>query len=222
MKEKKIRLFTDFDGTVTDKDVGNAIFDRFLRPELLKQGWHREILDKWKAGRISSRECLTLECENTIVSEQELNAELDKYELTDGFVEFAEYCKKNSIPLIILSDGLDYYIKYILVKYGLGEVEYCANHMFFYNGSLGAEFPFANYGCGRCGNCKRWHINTLRRDDECVVYVGDGYSDQYAIRSADITFAKSDLAEYYEKALLDYFPYENFYDVLQYLEDNYG
>jgi len=222
MKERKIRLFTDFDGTVTNKDIANAIFDRFLRPELLKQGWHREILDKWKAGEISSLECLTLECENTIVSEQELNAELDKYKLTDGFVEFAEYCKKNSVPLIILSDGLDYYIKYILVKYGLGEIEYRANHMFFYNGSLRVEFPFANYGCGRCGNCKRWHINTLRRGDECVVYVGDGYSDRYAIRSADITFARSDLAEYCEKALMDYFPYENFYDVLQYIEDNYG
>ena len=67
---RKIRLFVDFDGTVTDKDVGNSIIDKFLRPDLIKQGWHEKILEEWKAGKISSEECLSLECKNCIVTEE--------------------------------------------------------------------------------------------------------------------------------------------------------
>ena len=221
IKSEKIRLFVDFDGTVTHKDVGNGIFNRFLRPELLEQGWHDEILKLWKAGSISSRECLSYECENSVVTEIELNAELEKFALTPGFVETVQYCRKHGIYLMILSDGLDYYIEYILGKYGISNVDYRANHVYFNNGTLAAEFPFVDKGCGRCGNCKRWHMDTICQDGDLVIYVGDGYSDRYAIRSADIIFAKHDLAEYCKRENLHFFPFDNFFDILKYFEERY-
>ncbi len=30
-----VRIYIDFDGTITERDVGDSIFERFLRPELL-------------------------------------------------------------------------------------------------------------------------------------------------------------------------------------------
>ena len=221
-QDGEIRLFVDFDGTVTVKDVGNSIFERFLSPELLEQGWHNEIIELWKVGNISSRECLTYECEYSIVTEKELNTELEKFGLTPGFVETVQYCKRRGIHLMILSDGLDYYIEYILGKYGISDVEYRANHMFFHNGSLAAEFPFVDKGCGRCGNCKRWHMDTIRQDGDVIIYVGDGFSDRYAIRSADIIFAKHDLADYCNKESLNFFPFNNFFDILRYFRQHYG
>ena len=219
MDNKNIRLFVDFDGTVTDRDVGNGIFDRFLRPDLIERGWHEEIINEWKAERVSSLECLTRECQYSIVTEDQFREELDNFELTPGFVETAHYCRDNDIPLMILSDGLDYYIEYILARNGLGFVEFRANHMFFSNGSLGVEFPYNEYGCGKCGNCKRWHMNTHVVDGERVIYVGDGYSDRYAIHSADVVFARRDLAEYCKSENLSYHPFGTFFDVLKYIEN---
>lgn len=222
MNENKIRLFVDFDGTITHKDVGEAIFERFLRPELVEQGWHEQIINEWITGRLSSHECLKRECEHTVITKEELNAELDNFSISAGFAETVSYCRNNDIPLLVLSDGLDYYIKYILEKHGLGNLEYRANHMYFSDGSLGVEFPYGGRGCGRCGNCKRWHIDNSRQNGDCVIYVGDGYSDRYAVRSADVIFARHDLAEFCGEENLDYFPFDNFFDVLNYLKSGNG
>ncbi len=74
------RIFVDFDGTITRRDVGDSIFERFLRPDLLEAGWHSRIIEEWKAGRLSSRDCLVRECENTVVTRDELDALLDGHQ----------------------------------------------------------------------------------------------------------------------------------------------
>ena len=215
----KITLFVDFDGTVANLDIGDVIFKKFVRGDLLEQGWHDKIIADWKDGTISSRECLSEQCANSVVTEEELKIELDKYDLTPGFTKTVKYCKDKDIPILILSDGMDFYIEYILSKYGLNDVPFRSNHMYFNDGSMVVEFPFIDRGCGHCGNCKRWHMETLRKDGKSLVYVGDGYSDRYAIKSADVVFAKSDLAEYCMKNNIDHYPFDDFYDVLQYLEN---
>lgn len=220
--KQNIRLFIDFDGTVTTRDVGDGIFSRFLRKDLVEQGWHERIIAEWKAGRLSSQVCLLQECENTVVTEDELREELEKYEITPGFVKTAEYCRKMGIPMMILSDGMDYYIKYLLNKYNLCYIPFRSNHMRFNGTSLIMEFPFMDKGCGRCGNCKRWHMDKARMDGECIVYVGDGYSDRYAIKSADVIFARHDLAEYCRKNDIKYMSFENFFVILDYLEFFHG
>ena len=222
MSKQALRLFVDFDGTVTNYDIGDSIFETFLHSDLLKQGWHKEIIHEWKAGNISSHDCLIRECAHTGVSREELDRHLDRFGLTPGFIETVRFCKTQGIPLTILSDGLDYYIEYLLGKYGVSDVDYRANHMFFVNGSIGVEFPYLNKGCGRCGNCKRWHMVNLRKDGETVIYVGDGYSDRYAIRNADILFARGDLTEYCRENGMTYIMYKDFYDILRYLENGNG
>ncbi|MHB9028445.1 MAG: MtnX-like HAD-IB family phosphatase [Candidatus Latescibacterota bacterium] len=217
-----LRIFVDFDGTITSRDVGDSIFERFLRPDLLARGWHEEMIREWKAGRISSRDCLLRECENTVVTREELDALLDEHTITPGFAQLVSYCAGNDIPLCILSDGLDYYIEFILAKYGLSETPYHANHMFFTETALGVDFPYVDKGCGRCANCKRWHIESIRRNGEKTVYIGDGYSDRYAIKSVDTVFARDDLAEYCDTRGIEYIPFQHFYDVLRYLENGDG
>ena len=221
MDMKKIRIFADFDGTVTHRDVGNGIFDRFLRPDLLERNWHEEIISEWKAERVSSFDCLTQECANSVITEDEMREELENYCLTPGFVEMAAYCKEHGIPLMILSDGLDYYIEFILAKYGLSYVDYRANHMYFIDGALGVEFPHHNAGCGKCGNCKRSHMESMKRDGETVIYIGDGYSDRYAIKSADVVFARRDLADYCTNENIEFYPFDTFFEVLDHVRNGH-
>jgi len=221
MANSNFRLYVDFDGTVTDIDVGNGIFARFIRKELLEKGWHEEIINEWKAERLSSLQCLTMECANSVATEDEMKEELKNYPLTEGFVETAQFCQTNEIPLMILSDGLDYYIDHILKMHGLENIDFKANHLIFGESTLGVEFPHSEYGCGKCGNCKRWHMRTHSKQGECVIYVGDGYSDRYAIKSADVVFARRDLEAYCKRENIDYHPFETFHEVLSYLKSGH-
>jgi 2-hydroxy-3-keto-5-methylthiopentenyl-1-phosphate phosphatase len=219
MAHSKLKLFVDFDGTVTEKDVGDGIFSNFMRKNPADEHLHERLIEEWKAGRISSQECLTEECANMIVTEEEFQVELDAYTLTPGFPETAEYCVANKIPIMILSDGLDYYIEYLLGKYGLGHIPFLSNHMYFENGGVEIEFPHIGKGCGRCGNCKRSHIKALTGDGDRIIYAGDGYSDRFAIKDSDIVFARSDLAEYCSENDHEFLPYKDFYSILTYLEN---
>ncbi len=218
-----VRLFIDFDGTLTHTDVGDLMFSTFLSADMVEEGWHGDIIARWKSGELSSGVCLTAECEKTRVTPGELDALLDTIPVTAGFVETAEYCRGNGIPLMVLSDGLDYYIEYVLAKFGLSDVAYRANVLTFReDGSLGVSFPYMNRECGRCGNCKESHISGSRSDGETVVYMGDGYSDRYAITRADVIFARRDLAVYCSEREIPYIPFESFHPVLAFLKERYG
>ena len=215
-----VRLFIDFDGTIAHHDVGNTLFTTFIPSELIEGSWHRDLIDAWKEGRITSEECLTEECRRASFTPDMLDRLLDTMALTAGFVEFAAFCRREGIPITILSDGLDYYIEYLLGKYGLSDIEFHANHLILENGEVGVSFPYAGKGCGRCGNCKRWHIDRLKREGELAIYIGDGYSDRFAIRSVDVVFARRDLSDYCDREGIDYIPYDDFHSILNYLKNS--
>ena len=214
----KTRLFIDFDGTITDCDVGDGIFTRFMSPEAAESDLHNRLIADWKAGILSSEQCLKQECKGTIVNRAQFDEELERYELTPGFKRLVECCHEKDIPMMILSDGFDYYISYILEKHGAADIPFRSNHMLFNNGSLDVEFPWLEKGCGRCGNCKRWHIETESKTGERIIYAGDGYSDRFAIHDADVVFARRDLAEYCISQGREFIPYEDLHAITDYLE----
>jgi len=218
-----VRLFIDFDGTLTHTDVGDLLFRTFIPADMIEAGWHADIIARWKSGELSSETCLTAECDAARVTPAALDTLLDTIPVTAGLVETAEYCRTHDIPVMVLSDGLDYYIEYVLAKFGLSDMPYRSNAMTFReDGSLGVSFPHMNRECGRCGNCKESHIIKHRRDGDTVVYVGDGYSDRYAIKHADVIFARRDLAGYCSEHEIPYIPFESFHPVLAYLKERYG
>ena len=111
-KPRAIRVFSDFDGTISAKDVGASLFNHFSG----KRNWGTVQL--WMEQKISSRECLWRECSYIDASKQKLLAALDRIEIQKGFSEFVSFLKTRSIPLHILSDGLDFYIQAFLARNG--------------------------------------------------------------------------------------------------------
>ena len=195
----EVRVFLDFDGTVSQVDVVDAILESFADP-----GWRR-IEEEWRVGHIGSRECLRAQMSLVCASERDMNALLDRIELDDGFVDVLQTCARHAVPLHILSDGFDYCIERILGRHRrelgalLSDVGISASHLEPHGDrAWRANFPFFAEGCAHgCATCKPAAMRVLRAGgSEPAVFVGDGLSDRYAARAADMVFAKNALADY--------------------------
>ena len=203
----------DFDGTAAANDVGNRLFETFAAPE-----W-REVVDRWKKGDISSKECLERECAVTRVEKQDLDAFIDEQELRPGFYDFAEWCRKAGLPLFIVSDGMEYYIRRILKNNGLSRIPVYSNSVEIEDGTLVPGFPHHDKGCGRCGNCKCAQVDAYRADGARLVYIGDGYSDTCVAVKADLLYARADLARFCGREGIPFRGFVDFVDLSENLED---
>jgi 2-hydroxy-3-keto-5-methylthiopentenyl-1-phosphate phosphatase len=212
-----IRVYSDFDGTIARRNVGDLLFRRFAGSRA------GEIAQHYVDGTMTARECLTLECDAVeSVTPFELGTFVDEIELDPTFKGFVEFCRHRSIPLVVLSDGLDFYVERLLKKYGFEGVPFFSNHLDF--GRRGGatkmvlSFQHTDAECLLCGNCKRNHLLTLSGDDDVIVYIGDGMSDRCPVRFADVVFAKGGLIGYCQEQNITYHEFRDFSDVISRLE----
>ena len=84
---------------------------------------------------------------------------------------------------------------------------------------LSIAFPYADAGCGVCACCKRNVMLTRAGDEDVIVYVGEGFSDQCPVRYADIVFAKDALQAFCQRENISYYLYETFADVVARLSE---
>ncbi len=208
---RKVAVVCDFDGTISSRDVGHHFFGMYV-PDGEKR---RELLDRWKVGLISSRECLECEINWIEADREDLDTFIEGESLDPYFKDFIDFCNRRKFEFLILSDGLDYYIDRLLMKFGLGYLDFRANHLIVNGGSIdGVEFPFYNtMECTLCGNCKRYHVERLIERGYFSVYVGNGFSDRCPARYADLVLAKGALLEHCRQERIHCVPFDNFRDV---------
>jgi len=202
-------VLTDFDGTVSTTDVGNRMFARFA-----DDGWEA-IVQSWKDGRIGSRDCLIEECALARVTPEQVRRFALTRQIDPHFMPFVQFCRDRHVSVIILSDGLDFYIDILLEKFGLEDLPRFANHLEFRGDRLVPEFPYFEKGCRQCGNCKGYHVREYRRQGKTTIYIGDGFSDRCGVRDADYVFAKEDLRRYCREHGIEHRPFDDFKDVLK-------
>lgn len=206
-------LFIDFDYTITTDDVGNRFYTYFSRGE------NEPLVKKWLKREISTNECLNKEaslCRGTL---NEFMAYIDKFEIDLGFHSLLALCRDEEIPHYILSDGLDFYIQRILDKYNIKDVPIYCNVAEFSNDGLQVKLPYWTPKCSSCGNCKGERIRKLKREDDLVIYIGDGLSDLCGTKEADVIFAKDDLASFLRQEGRDFIEYDDLYKVTENLKE---
>jgi 2-hydroxy-3-keto-5-methylthiopentenyl-1-phosphate phosphatase len=216
---KKVALISDFDGTISRRDVGHHFFGTFI-PDRAR--W-LEILQQWRLGLISSRECLESEFALMRADQGDLDTFIGNEGLDPYFKDFVDFCERRSSSILITSDGLDYYVDRLLMRFGLGYLEFTANHLVVADGALSAiEFPYYNLmDCTRCGNCKLFHLEKLKHEGFTTVYVGNGYSDRCPAEHADVVLAKGELLDHCRAQGIAHIPFENFRDVERELTDRF-
>jgi 2-hydroxy-3-keto-5-methylthiopentenyl-1-phosphate phosphatase len=212
-KGGKIRVFCDFDGTVSFRDVGATLFNYFAGRR------NHGTVKLWMEKRIDSRECLLRECSYIKASKAEMVQKLQEIDLRAGFREFHSLLTDRKVPMHLVSDGLDFYIEAFLKKSGLNHLDIHSNVAHFIDGAIYPSFPYFAQGCGFCGCCKGERIRTLSHPDELKVYVGDGYSDRCAVGAADLIFARGELVNLCQEKGVDYEPFSDFFEVIKYFED---
>jgi len=211
-----LKIFVDFDGTITRNDVGNEFFLRFGGSvcEGLVAQYHR--------GEITAQECFRREAAAIgAIVPAELDGFLAGQEIDPAFPRFVEFCRIRGIDLTVVSDGLDYYINAILGTHGIKGLTVFSNVL-----ELGApdaegrapitlRFPNTDAECGVCASCKRNVMLTRAGDDDILVYVGEGFSDRCPAGYADVVFAKDALQAYCQQENISYFLYASFDDVMK-------
>jgi 2,3-diketo-5-methylthio-1-phosphopentane phosphatase len=220
LKDFKLKIFCDFDGTVTQNDVWVNSLGKFIKDRKK----FAEVCSQFSQCQITARECLLKELELVEdFSIDKFNLYLNDEKLDDYFNDFMEYCRINKYQIFILSEGLDFYIKFIFQKYNIS-LPFFSNKLKTSDNNgkikLGCEFPYSDETCNWCGVSKRNIIltNTNEYDNEVSVFIGDGISDCCAANYSDIVFAKKELASYCWKNNITYFEYKNFSDIIKKIE----
>lgn len=217
-QQKKALVLTDFDGTISAVDVGNKVLSHFTRNR-----WS-DIDRAYVKGNMGSREAYGRIAPLMCVNPERFKAYVLKLAKIDPcFAGFYRLARKKGVDVKIVSDGLDFYIRSIMQKHRMGEIECFSNRVVFgRDDSLTFHFPQSNPLCGRCGTCKNKILNEHRLLYEKIIYVGDGHSDICPSRCADLVFAKDVLLRKCEEEdAVTYFPYDNFSMVTEYLRTHF-
>lgn len=211
MDGTQIKVFVDFDGTLSSVDVGREIFFTFGdKPKAEK------IISDLHNGIISSRQCweeLILTVDS--IDEIKLFKLIDSIQIDNSFHKFYEFCKKNLIDIFILSDGFNLYIERILKRENLDNIRFYANELKVEEGKFLASFPYFNPDYPSSSNPKMRHIIDNSSDDDYTIYIGDGNSDKEAAQYCDLIFAKDTLLKFCELNRISFFPYKSFDDVIE-------
>lgn len=210
MNDRQIKIFIDFDGTISTEDVGEKIFIETIPAEVV-----HPILEEIKTKTITAREGWGKLFEASEgLSTERISTIADTISLEKGIDEFLAYCREHQFEVYILSDGFEEYISRILGRHGITGVPLYANRLReLSDGALSPVFPWTDEECPDCANCKRNHLISNSSDDDITVYIGNGSSDTCPVGYADYVFAKDFLLKYCEKERITFFPYKNFIDV---------
>ncbi|MCZ7645350.1 MAG: HAD-IB family phosphatase [Planctomycetota bacterium] len=174
-------ILCDFDGTITEQDVTNLIWDRHIRPD-----WREALLPPYRAGIVSPPELMAQGYgEISAGAEELLDFVRPQVNLRRGFEPFLAACESRAWPFRVVSQGLDWYLRAFLPP---GVTFHCLEAEL--KGTWQVRVP-AEVGLPAGQDYKVWIMEGLRREHPSrpAVFFGDGTNDLPIARKADRVFA---------------------------------
>jgi 2-hydroxy-3-keto-5-methylthiopentenyl-1-phosphate phosphatase len=210
-------IISDFDGTVTARDT-NSTLARMFAPRA-----QEAVEGKLATRELTLRDVLGAEYEAMTAGREPIVAAAIEIPFRDGFAEFLDAVEDAGARFILLSSGFREVIEPMLAHNGLlDRVELVCNNVELVEGGgtvTWRELPV----CELCDEeCKRHDIAMLRgthaAEGETVVFIGDGFSDRCGAETADIVFARDNLASYLAERELPFRAWDDFHDIARSLE----
>jgi 2,3-diketo-5-methylthio-1-phosphopentane phosphatase len=204
-------VLCDFDGTITEIDTAEFVLARFAQGD-----W--QALDKrFENGEITLEECLRRQFSLVKASRKQILDELEKtVTFRTNFEKLAKYCRKNLIPLIVVSAGLDFVIEHFMKLAGLQELTETYTAKTKHNANR-VEFTFPRLFDKTSANFKQDFVRHYKRQNKKVIYIGNGSGDYAAAKDADYLFAikGSKLAKLCENHSMRYGSITDFQEVVE-------
>jgi len=202
----------DFDGTITEEDMGFLLLDSFA-----SEGW-RQLLTEYREGRMSVGYFNTKAFAMVKADRQTLLKFVrSKVKIRAGFHELLGYCREKGFRFAIVSNGLVFYIESILRDIGIDNINILAAQTNFTPKGIEAKY------IGPEGNqiqdgFKETYIRLFLRNGYRVVYIGNGISDGLPAKLAHHIFATGELLNYCKETNLNCTPFVDLKDVVRGLE----
>ncbi|MCY7778965.1 MtnX-like HAD-IB family phosphatase [Bacillus haynesii] len=210
---KKWAFVSDFDGTISKQDFYWMVIDKYF-PE------GRELFKKWKSGELKDIEFLGTVFASINQSEQKIIDDIHSIPIDEYVPDFIQHVQKNGGDFYILSAGTDYYIHYILKKYGITDVEVYSNKGFFKEDNVHMEIDENHWHYSeRYGIDKSKVIQKLKENYETIYFAGDSEPDSHPAKFADVTFAKDALQDLLRQQEVPFVAVETFEDIERYLKE---
>jgi 2-hydroxy-3-keto-5-methylthiopentenyl-1-phosphate phosphatase len=202
----------DFDGTITEEDVSFALLDTFA------QGDWRELFEHYRQNKIPVGEFNTRAFAMVKASRAELlKVARDKVRLRAGLHELVDYCRRQGFRLVIVSNGLEFYITTILKDAGLGDIEVHAAKTSFFRRGLKVQYIGPDNTLMLSG-FKDAYTKIFLREGYRIVYVGNGPSDVAPASHAYRVFARDGMLDGCRERGLECTPFNDLNDIVRGLE----
>ncbi len=201
----------DFDGTVTEEDISFMLLDTYA------DGDWRQRLKEYEEGRITVGRFNTEAFAMVKASKESLlKTTRSRVKIRAGFQEMVTCCRRKGFRLVIVSNGLDFYIDAILQDIGLGDIEVLAARTQFAPDGLKVQYVGPD-GNQLDSDFKDAHTDSFLREGYRLIYMGNGTSDFSPARRCHYIFATGNLLGNCQQAKLKCVPFNDFYEVVNVL-----
>jgi len=202
----------DFDGTITEEDVSFMLLDAFA------QGDWRKLFQQYRENKISVGDFNIRAFAMVKASRGELVAVArSKVKLRDGLHELINYCRRRGFRFVIVSNGLDFYIKSILKDVGLDNIKFYAAKTRFSRDGLKVQYIGPD-GTPLMSDFKEAYTKEFLKQGDRLAYVGNGPSDVAPAAQAHYVFARDGLLDGCREMNLECTPFDDLNDIVRGLE----
>ena len=208
-------VLTDFDDTAAAQNVAELLLHEFGHPT-----W-TDVRERFRAGELSLKDYQ----EETFLRMRADKDAMQSYvrahaNFRPRFAELSAFCRAHSIPMCIISQGLDFYIQALLDGCGLPDMPvFAVATEFDGQGRVcGYRYDFAYPDAPHLGNSKALIVRRFREQGHHVFFMGDGRSDFEAGEVADTVFAHRQMAAMCDEAGIEFAPFTDFGPVLEALQ----
>jgi len=202
----------DFDGTITEEDMGFLLLDSFAG-----ESW-RQWLAEYREGRMSVGYFNT-RAFATVKSDKQTLIKFVRSEvkIRVGFEELLACCRRKGFRFVIVSNGLTFYIEAILRDIGIDNIDIMAARASFTPEGIEARY-IGPEGKEMQNGFKEAYTELFLSRGYRVVYIGNGTSDTSPAQRAQHIFATGELLTYCKQAKLNCTPFADLNDVVRGLE----
>jgi 2-hydroxy-3-keto-5-methylthiopentenyl-1-phosphate phosphatase len=203
-----LQVVLDFDGTLVDPNVAIILVSEFAEngPEVAREV--DRLLHEGKIGLREAwqRQAALLPGDRIPDMAEYVRANVP---LRTGAKEFLAIAERHSVPVTIVSGGLDFYIREVLDREGVDLPIRSDRLERLPDGRARVVHPYGHPTCQLCGICKA-AVVTERPEWQRSVFVADGSTDRYGAETADIVFARHRLLDYCRRSGIPVYPFETF------------